>query len=61
MGYAEIVACVRASWSETVVAQAFRRACGITLAPVDTPQPREVEPSRFWKRMMTQRIGALDR
>lgn len=61
MTRAEIVLAVRNSWAETVIAQAFRRACGITLERVDRDQPPDDDPDPYYVRLMRQRVGALDR
>jgi len=54
----EIAALVtRLSWLDTIMACAFRRACGIDrqLTPMD-----DDEPSEFYASLMRQRYGALD-
>lgn len=53
----EIAALVnRLSWLDTIMASAFRRACGV----VDVQPMDDDEPSEFYSRLMRQRYGALD-
>lgn len=53
----EIVSLVnRLSWLDTIMASAFRRACGaVDIQPMD-----DEEPSEFYASLMRQRYGALD-
>lgn len=56
-------ACPKSYRYDTPMGDAFRRAAGVRKdEPCDAaPISRGEEPSRFWERMMRQRIGALDR
>ena len=53
------VGCPMSEAYDTAVGDAFRRAAGVPRRP--TPTEPERGGSRFWERMMRQRIGALDR
>lgn len=63
MTQAELIALIRKCWYETTMADAFRKAAHVDMQPMDLERiDKEAErKERYWRNMMSGRIGALDR
>lgn len=62
MDYAKMRAVVSRSFADTAMADAFRKAFGISTQPAERPKrKRRKRPARKYERMMHNRIGACDR